>query len=191
MSDRLHDRLNQAADRMLQEDFLKGRGLGNEIAFYIFDYSPEEELLVRQRLVSMLADFERKRPDLHVCHIDLFSLILDHLAERGLLDKAIELQRSKGDTALVNALAAPLKAENIARLIEERACPEDQHLILLSGVGAAYPLLRSHALLNNLHPLLGATPLVLFFPGSYDGQSLRLFNRLQDDNYYRAFKLIA
>ena len=73
MSDRLHDRLNQAADRMLQEDFLKGRGLGNEIAFYIFDYSPEEELLVRQRLVSMLADFERKRPDLHVCHIDLFS----------------------------------------------------------------------------------------------------------------------
>jgi hypothetical protein len=191
MSDRLHDRLNQAADRMLQEDFLKGRGLGNEIAFYIFDYSPEEELLVRQRLVSMLADFERKRPDLRVCHIDLFALILDHLAERGFLELAIEMQHSKGDTALVNALAAPLKAENIARLIEQRACPDDKHLILLSGVGAAYPLLRSHALLNNLHPLLGATPLVLFFPGSYDGQSLRLFNRLQDDNYYRAFKLIA
>lgn len=187
----VHERLNQALDRILQDSFLQGRGLGNEIAFYIFDYSPKEELTVRERLGGIVSDISRKRPDLRVCHVNLFELILEHLAERGLMEKALEMQQSKGDTALLNALAAPLKAENLARLLEKTARPQEQDLVLLSGVGMSYPLVRSHALLNNLHPLMGQTPLVLFFPGSYDGQTLRLFGRLRDDNYYRAFKLVA
>jgi hypothetical protein len=31
----------------------------------------------------------------------------------------------------------------------------------------------------------------MFFPGRYDGYSLRLFNKLSDDHYYRAFRLVA
>ena len=31
---------------------------------------------------------------------------------------------------------------------------------------------------------------VLFFPGTYDEQSLILFDELKDDNYYRAFRLV-
>jgi hypothetical protein len=38
--------------------------------------------------------------------------------------------------------------------------------------------------------VLDETPVVMFFPGSYDGQELRLFNTLKDDNYYRAFPLV-
>ena len=34
------------------------------------------------------------------------------------------------------------------------------------------------------------TPLLVFFPGRYDGYSLRLFNKLSDDHYYRAFRLV-
>ena len=34
------------------------------------------------------------------------------------------------------------------------------------------------------------TPLVMFYPGRYDGFSLRLFNTLADDHYYRAFRLV-
>ena len=30
----------------------------------------------------------------------------------------------------------------------------------------------------------------MFFPGTYDGGSLMLFNSLKDDNYYRAFSLV-
>ena len=56
--------------------------------------------------------------------------------------------------------------------------------------GSAWPLLRAHTLLNNLHTVMGQTPLVLFYPGRYDGQSLRLFGKLKNTNYYRAFKLV-
>ena len=30
----------------------------------------------------------------------------------------------------------------------------------------------------------------MFYPGRYDGQSLRLFGKLKNTNYYRAFKLV-
>jgi hypothetical protein len=33
-------------------------------------------------------------------------------------------------------------------------------------------------------------PVIMLYPGSYDGQSLKLFSKFTDDNYYRAFNLI-
>jgi hypothetical protein len=30
----------------------------------------------------------------------------------------------------------------------------------------------------------------MFYPGRYDGQSLRLFGKIKSNNYYRAFKLV-
>jgi hypothetical protein len=32
-------------------------------------------------------------------------------------------------------------------------------------VGAVYPMLRTHTLLSALHPIMGNTPLLMFFPG--------------------------
>ena len=100
------------------------------------------------------------------------------------------MQRTKGDQALHKALAGPLHESKLAPVFAESAQPGKHDLILLSGVGSVWPLLRSHTLLNNLHPVMGNTPLVMFYPGRYDGQSLRLFGKLKNDNYYRAFKLV-
>jgi hypothetical protein len=78
----------------------------------------------------------------------------------------------------------------LASYFAEVAQPDRHDLVILSGVGSVWPLLRSHTLLNNLHPVMGQTSLVLFYPGRYDGQSLRLFGKLRNNNYYRAFKLV-
>jgi hypothetical protein len=40
MSDSLNERLNKILPRVISDDFLAGSGIGNEIAFYIFDYPP-------------------------------------------------------------------------------------------------------------------------------------------------------
>ena len=52
MSDPLNDRLNKILPRLVSDDFLSGSGIGNEIAFYIFDYPPEDELRVRDHIGS-------------------------------------------------------------------------------------------------------------------------------------------
>lgn len=190
MNDYLTERLNKILPRIISDDFLRGRGIGNEIAFYIFDYPPEDELRVREHIHFLLDHIPKQRPGLRVKHINLFDFILDYLKSRNLLEKALKMQREKGDEALKEALKGPLHENKLATIFVEVAQPQQNDLVLLSGVGNVWPLLRSHTLLNNLHPIMGNTPLVMFYPGRYDGQSLRLFGKLKSNNYYRAFKLI-
>ncbi len=191
MTQALNQRLNQILPRITSPEFLSGSGIGNEIAFYIFDYEPKDELRVREHIVDLLAHIPRRLPDLRVKHINLFDLVLDHLKSRNLLDKALQMQNERGDDALRKALAAPLHETKLGAIFAQVAQPENHDLILVSGVGTVWPLLRSHTLLSNLHAVMGQTPLVMFYPGSYDGQSLRLFSKLKNNNYYRAFRLVA
>jgi hypothetical protein len=190
MSDVLTERLNQILPKVISDEFLSGSGLGNEIAFHIFDYPPEEELRVRDHIHFLLARMPKQKSGLRVTHLNLFDFVLDYLKSRSLLDRAIQLQQEKGDEALKKALAGPLHENKLAAVFAEVVQPDHHDLVLLSGVGSVWPLLRSHTLLNNLHPVMGRTPLVMFYPGRYDGQSLRLFGKLKHTNYYRAFKLI-
>lgn len=189
MSD-LTERLNKVLPRVTSDEFLHGGGIGNEIPFYIFDYPPEEELRVREHILFLVDHIPKQKQGIRVKHINLFDFVLKYLKSRNLLEKAQNMQRTKGDQALHKALAGPLHESKLAPVFAESAQPGKHDLILLSGVGSVWPLLRSHTLLNNLHPVMGNTPLVMFYPGRYDGQSLRLFGKLKNDNYYRAFKLV-
>jgi hypothetical protein len=190
MSDRLTDRLNEILPKITSDDFLAGKGLGNEIAFYIFDYPPEDELRVRDHVRFLLEHIPKTKPDLRLAHVNLFDLIIDHLKERNLLDRSFQMQRDKGDAALEKALRSPLKAEKLAQIFVDSVHPAEQDLVLVTGVGSVWPLVRTHSLLSNLHPVMKSTPLVFFYPGRYDGQYIRLFGRLKGYNYYRAFRLV-
>lgn len=190
MNNSLVERLNSVLPTISSADFLGGKGIGNEIAFYIFDYPAEAELQVRDHIHSLLVHLGQKKPELRVKHINLFDFVLEYLESRNLLDRALKMQKEKGDAALKRALEAPLHESKLAPIFAEAVQPAQHDLVLLSGVGSVWPLLRSHTLLNNLHAIMGRTPLVLFYPGRYDGQSLRLFGKLKNNNYYRAFKLV-
>ncbi len=189
MTTNLQDRLNQIIPRLQDKDVLSGAGLGNEIGFYVFDYPAEDELEVREHIKFVLDYLAKKRPDLKIAHVNLFELIIGYLKERNLLDRALKLQREKGDAEMFKALKGPLHEQKIAKALIAAADPHNHHMILLSGIGSAWPLIRSHTLLNALHPLMEDKPLVVFYPGKYDGQGLKLFDRLTDRNYYRAFRL--
>ena len=184
------ERLNGILPKLTSDDFLESRGLGNEIAFYIFDYPPEKELEMRKHISHVSEQIPVLRPGMKVKHVNLFDLVLGYMEKRSLLDKSFEKQKKRGDEALFKALEAPLHESRLAEAFTESTSPEEHDLVMVSGVGSVWPLLRTHTLLNNLHPVMGKTPLVMFFPGHYDGQALRLFGKLQDDNYYRAFKLV-
>ena len=181
MNDGLTDRLNQILPAITSDAFLRGKGLGNEIAFYVFDYPPEAELRVREHLQFLLDHLPRTRPGLRVSHVHLLDFVLMYLRQRHLLDKAITMQQTKGDAFVLRQLATILHPNKIAPVFAEVAQPEQHDLVLMSGVGSVYPLLRVHTLLHNLHAVMGQTPLVLFYPGRYDGQALRLFGKLQKD----------
>lgn len=189
MSDNFTDRLNAILPKITSNDFISCKGLGNEIAFYIFDYPPDQELKVREHIDFMLKWIEG-HTELDVINVNLFEFIVEHLKERKLLDRSMELEQNKGVLRLEKALAAPLKAENLIRLFNEKINPTNYDLVFISGVGNAWPIVRSHSLLNNLQKIMVDTPLVLFYPGCYDGQTVKLFGKLKSKSYYRAFRLV-
>ena len=71
---------------------------------------------------------------------------------------------------------------------------DDESILFITGVGAVYPVIRTHTILTNLQKLGREKPTILFFPGLYTfkdgrGSALDLFGRLNEDRYYRAFNL--
>jgi len=190
MDNYLQDRLNQIPEKILSEEFLSGQGLGNEIGFWIFDYQPEQELEVREYISFLESLLSKKHGHLKGTNINLLQSLVDYLSERNFIEKAIQMQKTKGDEALLKALKGPLHMDKFAPYLVNRYSATDQDIIFISGVGSVWPLLRAHSLLNSLHSLLGHRPVVLFYPGEYSGQAMSLFGKIPSDNYYRAFRLV-
>ena len=123
---------------------------------------------------------------------DLYEIIIGILKEKGYLEKCFEFERSKGfdrvSKSVGNMLRISASDSLIVNYIRDNTPPNS--VIFLTGVGKCYPILRSHKVLNNLHQVIDNVPVVMFYPGKYDGQELVLFGEIKDDNYYRAFKLV-
>ena len=188
----LAERLEAIRERLDNEDFLNNRGLGNEIGFYIFDYPPQFELMVREYLALLIGRMTKLGR--RFVHLNLFDEMLAMLQERKLLDKAFELEKKKGVDELAKALKGPLEQGRVAQHLVKKMDPTQQEFVLLSGLGQCWPLLRGHSLLNALHAHMGETPLVLFYPGRYNGLELYPFDldtaEVAPANYYRAFQLV-
>lgn len=188
----LESRLNKLEDKIKQPNFRKNKGLGNEVGYYVFDYPANQELLVRERVGYLEAKYENQ--DFKIVVFDLYDIMMDLLIKEGFLDLCEEFEKTKGLSEIIKAVNEMLRMEEdnqnneILAYIKNNA--PDNSIVFLTGVGKCYPILRSHKILNNLHQFVDNVPVVMFFPGKYDGQSLMLFSEIKDDNYYRAFKLI-
>ena len=192
MTTQFEERLNQILPRLISPDVLSNQGAGGEIGFWIFDYPPEEEMAMRAWLADVIEPGLRKQvPAVRFQTVDLFQLVVDLLDERKLFDKVCEMQANKGDAAVLASLRSVLKEDRLAARMTEKLDVTQLDLLIVKGVGAVYPLLRTHTLLSALHPHMRNTPLLMLYPGTYNGQSLSLFNTLSDDNYYRAFRLVS
>lgn len=173
--------------------FLQKQGLGNEVPFFICpfdaDASVEVERLQRQ-LVNRLG-----QTGVRVLEINIYDLSVEILKDRGIWEQILEMEHSVSKDQLKELLQGVLDPEaHLAPAIAAKLADSDFDVLFLAGVGEVFPYIRSHNVLNNLQSTAKEKPTVLFFPGAYthsleSGASLDLFNRLQDDKYYRAFNI--
>ena len=188
----LEERMNKAETIMQKPSFRQNKGLGNEVGYYIFDYPAEQELFVRERIEYIRKKNEQSGDEYRVVVFDLYDIIIEILKDKGYLEKCYDFEKKKGferiTKSVSNMLRITAKDSLIVNYIRERT-PE-KAIVFLVGIGKCYPILRSHTVLNNLHQVIDNVPVVMFYPGKYDGQELVLFSEIKDDNYYRAFKLV-
>lgn len=195
----LKERLDKIKDIVEADSFFNQQSLGGELNFHIFDYNPEDELIVRDYVKDFIKSYSHTNSKIKPVEFDLFEMIIEILQDkkvgsRSILEMSVEVEEEDGTEELFDSLNPILTPNSFIELIKERVA--GYNLVLLTGVGKAYPLVRSHTILNNLHSVLDKIPVIMFYPGRYDQKDLKLFNNggsfagLKDDNYYRAFKLV-
>jgi hypothetical protein len=186
----LNERFLSMEKKMSDASVLLRLGKANELNFFIFDYDPKDELIVRNETKKL------KKDNPQIQEFDLFDTMVDLLDKAGYMENIADYEKENDSATILEALQdfLSLNADSnpMIDVFKEKVIDDGKHIVLITGVGKAYPIIRSHTILNNLQPIVRNDPVVMFYPGRYDQKSamcLRLFDRLGDDNYYRAFPL--
>jgi len=181
-------RLDALRAKLTDYDFLSNKGLSNEVGLYIFAYHPNEEMAVRSFLNS-IADSANSISGCRPIVYDLYDILLDICRDRRIIDRIPQMEKQRGADFMLKQIQriAPPEA-----YIERMKYTDHHHgdVLIITGIGRVFPYMRSHNILNNLQHVFDDIPVILFYPGEYTGQSLTLFERFIDDNYYRAFNLL-
>ena len=188
----LSERLDIMEIAIKKPSFRQSLGRANEVNYWIFDYPPERELEVRERIAYMKRKNRKEIDGFELVVYDLYDMIIDFLESKNFLEKCFDFEKKRGLERITKAVTNAMKINEddslIVQYIKEHT-PEEA-VVFLTGIGKCYPILRSHKVLNNLHQAFVRVPVVMFFPGTYNEQELILFNEIKDDNYYRAFRLV-
>jgi len=188
----LNERFVDLEDRMISVSSLTRYGTANDLKFYIFDYNPKDELLIRKEVKKL------KSRNAAIVEFDLYEMMLDIIDEEGYLEDIQRMESDYEKDLLLREVFQPLLSveEDENSFLEKfkLGVPDDgKSIVLITGVGKAFPIIRSHTILNNLQSIFRNNPVVMMYPGRYEvknAMTLRLFERLDDDNYYRAFPLV-
>lgn len=186
------EKLDAIWPRISDEKFQENKGTGGEVRYFIFDYEPCDERIMRQKIKDLK---KRNNPDADgftIVEFDLYDMVIDILRERGYLEKCVKYEKEKGREYLYKAISKTLRMTTDQNLIVNRIIEQtpEKSVVFLSGVGKVFPYVRAHNVLNNLHQVFDKVPVIMFYPGNWNGQTLSLFGTIHDGNYYRAFPLI-
>ena len=188
----LSERLDKMEIAIKKPSFRQSLGRANEVNYWIFDYPPERELEVRERIAYMKRKNRKEIDGFELVEYDLYDMIIDFLESKNFLEKCFDFEKKRGLERITKAVTNSMKINEddslIVQYIKEHTPKEA--VVFLIGIGKCYPILRSHKVLNNLHQAFVRVPVVMCFPGTYNEQELILFNEIKDDNYYRAFRLV-
>lgn len=188
----LNERLDEMEEKIRSPKLRESSGRANEVNYWIFDYPPERELEVRERIKYMQNKNSKGGDEFELVVFDLYDIIIDFLEKNDFMEECYKFEKKKGLERITKAVSNSMKINDddsyIVQYIKDNT-PENA-VVFLTGVGKCFPILRSHKVLNNLHQAFVRVPVVMFFPGVYNEQELILFGEIKDDNYYRAFKLV-
>lgn len=184
------ERLQHLKDRFLDEKFRLNK-TQVDVPYYVFPYEPMDELIVRE-FIKDLSENKSLSYDLKV--FNLYDMVIEYLESRpGFLDKMQSFEEKGGMPLMLQKMSRLFKMDDAHNILTDQIIDsidtEEQQIIILSGIGEVYPLIRAHNVMNTLANRTQEKPVVLMFPGEFENGYLKTFNELKDENYYRAIRL--
>ena len=185
MSDILKE-LDKVSQRLSDEGFLSNKGLSNEVGIHVFCYEPEDEITVSLYFNQLKND---STVPYRLIECDLYKIFLEICEEKRILKTIPNMEERKGKEYLMEQLQKVATPEAfVAKMEYSPHNPGD--VLLISGIGKVYPFMRSHKILDNIQHIFADIPVLMLYPGTFDGRDLGLFDKFLDGHYYRAFNLL-
>lgn len=178
--------LDKLRRHMQEPDFLEGKGLSNEVNIRMFCYNAKDEMVVRRFIEQITADTSL------ACHIverNLYEIFLALCEEQDIMEGILEMEESLSSDYLLEQLQKSFGVDEYIAKIQYTPHQKGDILMLI-GVGDVFPFMRVHSLLEALQPHFDDIPILVLYPGTFDGNALRLFDKLAPNSYYRAFNEI-
>lgn len=181
-------------ERLCDVDFLANKGLGNEAGIFTFCYDPTLELAARDFFKRLSEDADLGKLGANgvkarIVERNLYDVLLSIAEAKRILEKLPAQEQKRGKDGLLKQIQRIATPEAFVEAMDW-----SQHqagdVLVITGVGEVYPFMRVHNILNNMQSTFKDIPVVVAYPGTFDGGSLSLFGKLSDGNYYRAFDLI-
>ena len=187
MSD-LKERLDKLRELIQTPDFLEGKELSNEVNIRIFCYDPTEEMTVQHFLNQVTTD---QTLNCHLIECNLYRIFLDICNDLDIMDSIPEMEESEGSTFVLEQLHSAVgEDEFISKMQELIGAVNTGDILLLTGVGDVFPFMRVHKMLEAMQPYFSEVPILVMYPGTFDGSSVKLFDKLTPNPYYRAFNVL-
>ena len=182
----LMERLDNLRALIQEPEFLEGKGLSNEVNIRIFCYDAAHEMIVQHFVEQLKSD-----PSLNcrLIECNLYQTFLSICDELDITDAIPDMEESDGQVFLLEQLHSAVGEGEYIDMIQYSPHQKGD-ILLLTGVGDVFPFMRVHTLLEALQPYFSDIPILVLYPGEFDGHHLKLFNRLQPNDYYRAFNII-
>ena len=183
----LMERLDSLRALIQEPEFLEGKGLSNEVNIRIFCYDPKDEMAVRHFTEKLMID---QSLNCHLIEYNLYKVFLSICDDKRITDRVAQQEEKKGKQFVLDQMKR--MANNTAFINKMQYEPhEPGDVLLLTGVGEVFPFMRIHSLLEALQPKFPDIPILVMYPGKYDGRFVRLFDTLEPNPYYRAFSIVG
>lgn len=195
--------INELYEKLCSEEF---KNTENDIFynFFIFQYDPEDEYEIRHQIEEFKAQLLRPVNYVDVLTINLFDEFCSFLDKKSFgkhpsyLHYMLERDETAHD-AVTKSLTGKANSPEFYQYLHKRIIRhisiEDDKLrpyIFLYGIGSMYPYLRTSQLLANYEKYNESNryKIIVFYPGESEGNTFRLFNRIDDEHTYRATLLL-
>ena len=178
--------LGRVSARLSEETFLTNKGLSNEVGIHVFCYDPKDELSVRAYFETL-----KNKTDVpyRLIECDLYKIFLQICEEKHILKSIPTMEERKGKEYLSEQLQKVATPEAFVEKMKYEPHQKGD-VLLITGVGKVYPFMRSHKILDNIQHIFSDIPVLMLYPGTFDGSDLGLFGKFLDGHYYRAFNLL-
>ncbi len=182
----LKRRLDNLRIHIQEPDFLEGKGLSNEVNIRIFCYNAADEMMVCQFIDQITTD---QTISCHIIECNLYKTFLSLCDDIDIIDAISEMEELDGKEFLLEQLHSAIGEGEFIEKIQYKP-HKIGDVLMLTGVGDVFPFMRVHSLLEALQPHFSDIPILVMYPGTFDGNYIRLFDMLTPNPYYRAFNEI-